>query len=146
MGGSAYHNYSMQRVPTAEHNIRLDVASAQEVFNSGVPIVMVGLDVTAMMQLSQENLKKIADCNDPAINMMYQIYRGWGHGLPTMYDGVAVAVAFQRDLVKMEHMCVEVSEDGFTNIVKGGKPNAMVCTEVDKNRFMKLFMERIFPN
>jgi hypothetical protein len=38
---------------------------------------------------------------------------------------------------------LKVTDDGFTKIVPGGKPNAWVCTEVDKQRFMDLFMTRI---
>jgi len=119
------------------------VKAAQKVFESGVPIVMVGLEVTNMMKLNDPEMTRIKECDRPLVQALYQLYRAWGNRVPTMYDPVAVAVAFQRDLVKMEHDCVKVTDNGITRIVPGGKPNVYVCTEVDKQRFMDLFMKRI---
>ncbi len=51
MGGSIYHGYGDDPTPVAEYNIAADPAAAQKVFSSGVHILMVPLDVTAMLQL-----------------------------------------------------------------------------------------------
>lgn len=143
MGGSAYYGYNMRKGPTAEHNIKCDIKSAQEVFASGVPIVMVGLDVTGMMQPSKEDMKRIAESEKPLVQALHTLFKAWGHSVPTMYDSVAIAVSFQRDLVKMEHLCIEVDDHGFTRIIPNGKPNVYACTDIDKDGFMSLFISRI---
>ena len=144
MGGSAYRGWEEGEPPCPEYNIMADVAAARCVFESGLPIVMVGLDVTTMMKLGPPEIERIKNSPSPLAQALYALYiRWWGHRGPTMYDPVALAVAFQRDLVKMEHDRVEIADNGLTRIVPGGKPNVWVCVEVDKERFMRLFMARI---
>jgi purine nucleosidase len=91
-------------------------------------------------------------------------------GLPgtPMYDPLAVGVAIDATLVKAPEMHVDVETRGeFTrgetvanrrgmverNVLRGDhyviegidkvKPNAKVCTEVDADRFLQLFVSRI---
>jgi inosine-uridine nucleoside N-ribohydrolase len=143
MGGAAYRGYGSDSPPCAEYNILGDVPAAQTVFQSGIPIVMVGLDVTAMMQPSPEDMRRIEKSDKPLPRAMFELYKAWGHPVPTLFDPMAVAVAFRRDIVTMEHRHVEVTDDGFTRIVLDGEPNAWVCLTGDKPRFTKLFMERV---
>ncbi len=143
MGGSAYRGWNVNDPPCPEYNIMADAKAAQTVFGSGLPIVMVGLDVTTMMKLQDAEMERIRNSPSPLPKALYVLYKAWGRPVPTMYDPVALAVAFQRDLVKMDRLCVEVADHGLTRILPGGKPNASVCVDVDKQRFMDLFMERI---
>jgi len=143
MGGSAYKDYAMRDSPYPEHNIRSDSKAAQVVFGSGIQIVMCPFDVTAMMKLYEPEINRIKECNKPLCKALYEVYIAWGSDVPTMYDPVALAVAFQRDLVKMVHTHVDVTDDGYTKLVPDAEPNAYVCLEIDKERFMKLFMDRI---
>jgi len=145
MGGSAYRGWNVNDPPCPEYNIMADAKAAQTVFQSGLPIVMVGLDVTTMMKLGDSEMERIRNSPNPLPKALYTLYKAWGRPVPTMYDPVALAVAFQRDLVKMEHDCVEVADHGLTRIVPGAPAgaNAWVCVDVDKQRFMDLFMERI---
>jgi len=128
----------------AEYNIREDTKASQIVFESGVPIVMAGLEVTAMMQIREPDMDRIEACQKPLVKALFTVYKAWGRRKnPTMYDPVALAIAFQRDIVKMEYECVKVTDKGFTQITPNCKPNTYVCVDVDKQRFMKLFIERI---
>ena len=143
MGGSVNLDYGMNKRPCAEYNIDRDIKAAQTVFESGVPIVMAGLDVTIMMRLEEPDLERIRKCDKAIPQALYALFQVWEEHGPVMYDAVAVALAFQPDICKMEPKCVKVTDDGFTRIIPDGKPNARVCLEVDKPRFMRLFMERI---
>lgn len=143
MGGAVYNGYRTGSEVCAEYNILSNVKAAQRVFESGIPIVLVGLDVTRMMQPSPEDMQRIAQSNKPLPQAMHALYKLWEHPTPTLFDPVAVALAFQRDLVEMEHLCIKVTGDGITRIVPDGKPNAWVCKKIDKPRFMKLFMDRV---
>lgn len=142
MGGSVYFGYRMRPTPTNEYNIKADAKAAQIVFNSGVPIVMIGLDVTAMMQPDDEDMAALAATDKPLAKALHELFIHWGRPVPTMFDSVAVAVAFQRDLCKYEPMRIEVTDDGYTRKVEG-EPNVLAGVEVDKDRFFRLFWERI---
>jgi len=52
-------------LPYREHNIRCDPEAAKIVFNSGLPITMVPLDVTLKVAINREDLKRIKSINTP---------------------------------------------------------------------------------
>ncbi len=56
MGGAIYDS---NITPSAEFNIYVDPEAAKIVFNSQVPIVMIGLDVTNKAQITFEDIEKI---------------------------------------------------------------------------------------
>ncbi|MDO8586409.1 MAG: nucleoside hydrolase [Armatimonadota bacterium] len=143
MGGSIYRDFHYKPQPCPETNIVLDAKAARTVFESGIPITMAPLDVTVMMQPDPADMKRLAESKQPLAHALHELFVAWGHPIPTFYDPVAVAVILQRDMVKTERLCVKVTNDGFTRVAPGEEPNANVCLEVDKPRFMKLFMGRI---
>ena len=143
MGGAVYNGYRTGSEVCAEYNILSNVKAAQRVFESGIPIVLVGLDVTRIMQPSAEDMQRIAESDKPLPQAMHTLYKLWEHPTPTLFDVVAVALAFQRDLVEMDYLSIKVTSDGITRIVPDGKPNAWVCKKIDKQRTMKLFMDRV---
>ena len=143
MGGAVYNGYRTGSEVCAEYNILSNVKAAQRVFESGIPIVLVGLDVTRMMQPSAEDMQRIAESNRPLPQAMHTLYKLWEHPTPTLFDVVAIALAFHRDLVEMDYLSIEVTSDGITRIVPNGKPNAWVCKKIDKQRTMMLFMDRV---
>ncbi|MFQ6094757.1 MAG: nucleoside hydrolase, partial [Candidatus Bathyarchaeia archaeon] len=52
-------------LPYREHNINCDPEAAKIVFNSGLPITMVPLDVTLKVAINREDLKRIASVHTP---------------------------------------------------------------------------------
>lgn len=142
MGGSIYRGHGGSP-PCAEYNILSNVKAAQTVFSSGLPIVLVPLDATRMMQPSEECMRLVRENKQPIPRAMYELFEAWGHPVATLFDPVAVAVAFRSDFVKTERMCIEVTDDGYTRVVPDATPNAVVCLDSDKARFMELFMERV---
>ena len=62
MGGSWLAGGNI--TPVAEANIYNDPEAAEIVFKSGLPIIMVGLDVTHKVFLSQEDIDKLSSLNN----------------------------------------------------------------------------------
>jgi purine nucleosidase len=136
----------------AEWNIRCDPEAAAIVFHSGIAIDMVGLDVTLRCRLSQTHLDRIRDAGTPRAQLLWQLCGHWLHGgrpngeRPiTLHDPLTLLTLFS-DCVTFEDKCIEVglchAERGKT-IVLDGAPNARVAVDVDAERAIDLFMERL---
>ncbi len=79
------------------------------------------------------------------MDMLKAWQRSSGNTYPVLHDPLAVAVAFDQTLVKMEPRKADVEikgefTRGFTIASKSKTPNAQVCMDVDAMRFIDLFM------
>ena len=139
----------------AEWNIRCDPEAARVCFDSGIPTTLVGLDVTLQCQLALDDVQAIADSSLPTTALLSAMIRAWQdtgdgqrkRGAPILHDPLAVAVAFRPDLVSTQTRRIRVETRGeFTRgytIAQDGGPAAAVCTAVDAEAFVGLFMDRI---
>lgn len=153
MGGAAL--VPGNATPTTEFNIVVDPEAASVVFNSGIPITMIGLDVTGKTALWPEDVTLLDSIGSPVTNFIRLITR---HYLDTpkpcyLYDPLAVAVGLNPALVKRQQKCrvdVETHGDftaGTTFVDLRGfsrrSPNVNVCLEVDSEAFRAFFLERV---
>jgi purine nucleosidase/pyrimidine-specific ribonucleoside hydrolase len=92
----------------AEWNIRCDPTAAALVLHSGVPVDLVGLDVTTRVQFRAADLSALAASPSPlCANLSGAIaawarHSGWAHqieGRPIMHDPLAVATLLDDSLV-----------------------------------------------
>lgn len=143
MGGSLYIGYNERKQPKAEYNIRQDARASQIVFDSGIPIYMMGLDVTTMVKLTDQWMKKIKTANTTITNALIKLTSLWGGKIPTMYDPVAVTYSFNQSFVKVKKLHIQVDDKGFTKI-KDNKPlNIYAGISIDKEKFLDFFVKRI---
>lgn len=135
----------------AEYNIRCDPEAARIVFESGAKITMVGLDVTLKCRLNKTQVQHVKDRGTAVTSLLSDMISAWQGGkdiYPTLHDPLAVGVAFDRSLVKIEPKLINVETRGeftrgFTVTRNSDSPNAEVCLDVEAERFVNLFMERI---
>jgi pyrimidine-specific ribonucleoside hydrolase len=146
--------------PAAEFNIYVDPEAAHRVYHSGVPITMIGLDVTHQALLDQahaERLRPLGKTGRFVAEMLdffignYPRHRSGGGGAP-IHDAVAVATIIWPDLVSTVdcHVTVETQSDlcrGRTVVdrwqVTGKPSNAEVGLALPGDRFAELLIERI---
>lgn len=143
----------------AEFNFYIDPESAYEVLHSGVPIKLIGLDVTRKAQLFESELDNIKS-NSKLTQFVQSIARHYidrvSLGKPTrrclLHDPLAVAVAIDEDVVTMKDYFVDVEYssrlcDGQSicdfNNKYGKKPNVSVALELNKDKFMDMFLQSI---
>lgn len=69
MGGALREGGNI--TPSAEFNMRADPHAAQTVIGSGLPIVMIGLDVTHQMLVSEARLAQIGGIANPAAQAVH---------------------------------------------------------------------------
>ncbi len=145
MGGSVAYGYGSGPGPVAEYNIAQDPEAAQVVFNSGVPILMAPLDVTAMLQLDEEGRHRIFTRLTPLTNALTLLYHLWNHPTPTLFDPMAVALLIDPSLCETQELAIEVDAKGFTRPVEGKAPNATVALKTNPAMFFKLYLSRVAP-
>lgn len=157
MGGSTLQGNAS---PVAEANIISDPEAAYILFNSGVKILMTGLDATWKGYISFDELHEYKNNGNWLSNIicdMCGIYeehyklRMKNPGL-AMHDSLAVAWAAYPQLVKSEDYYVTVDTNGrYTygmtvtdvhNILRK-TPNATVAMDVDRKPFIQLIKDAI---
>ena len=150
--------------PGAEFNIHTDPHAAEVAFTSGLPITLVPLDVTEQVTLTREQIEAVVRpignrvsqfiCDSTERLFAYIRERRGCAAIP-LHDPLAVGVVLDPSLVirRPFHVEVETADgpaQGITvadrgQIEEGWKkpPNLQVCTEVDADRFVGLFLERV---
>ncbi|GAC1630393.1 MAG: nucleoside hydrolase [Candidatus Acidiferrum sp.] len=145
MGGSVRRRYDdlgyePDRGPEPEYNIYSDVAAAQKLFTSGVPIFMMPLDST---QLKLDEVKREILFGKKTImtEELAELTREWGGRTPTLFDAMAVAYAIDPKLCPVTKLHIEVEKDGLTRETKG-QPNVSACLDSDSENFFRFAMPR----
>ena len=154
MGGAALEG---NRTPAAEFNIYVDPEAARIVFESGVPITMIGLDVTHKALIYPDEIEalrrfgRIGRTVAELMDFYGNHYRKRFEGNP-IHDALAVAAVFEPDIVSTRHLsvCVETSAEftlGRTVVdfrgVTGREPNCHVALGVDRERFIELIFNAV---
>lgn len=149
MGGSTGWG---NRGAYGEFNFYVDPLAAQLVFSSGIPIDMVGLNVTMQTGMSAEEFDELGKTRCTHVRELMQlldfyrdIYRknDLGFNIVAMHDSLAVAYAQEPGVLEMRsaRVTIDLSEGacrGRSIVDWGGEPNARVAVNVDRKRFLKL--------
>lgn len=155
MGGAI--NGSGNVTPSAEFNVYADPEAAQIVFNSGVDVVMFGLDVTLQLTLSDEiieNVKKMpATSYTPIFLAAMECYvaacKEYVHDYPSMHDPCTIAYLADPSIFEFERRSVQVdckSELNYGRTVAAfpnGEGNVLVGVKANKEKFWSLFYEAL---
>lgn len=152
MGGSASRGNAGVM---SEFNIFADPEAAKIVFQSELPIVMVGLDVGLKALVYPEDSAQLKDMNKTG-NMIYQLFQKYrGGSMKTglkMYDSTAIAYLLQPEMFQVVDTFLDVELHGTMTTgctivdLKGylGKPhNAKVCIDIDPQMFKQWFMDSL---
>ncbi len=118
MGGSVIGGNAS---PAAEANIYNDPEAAKVVFNSGIPITMVGLGATSQAKLYRKHLPTLANSGSPIGKFVANIsdfYIGFSERIgfegSDLHDPLAVGMAFDKTFAKKlwpMHIDVETKGD-----------------------------------
>ena len=142
MGGGVYTGYARSLEPVPEYNIRADVSAAQKVFESGAPIVMAGLEATAVLQLERHRQERIARCGLPFTRALTELLEVWPNETPTLFDPMAVALVVDETLCDPEPACVRVNDDGLT-VLCDGDANSRLALRPSVDRFFSLYAGKL---
>lgn len=157
MGGGVYEGNA---TPAAEANFRNDPEAARIVFASGLPITMVGLNVTHRALFTAEQTawlrgtgRKVATAFAAMLEFRMGAYgENYGFAGAPLHDPIAVAAALHPGIVTTHRYAVAIETDGAFTAgrsvvdlagVTGQPPNADVAMDVDVPAFVTLLLEAI---
>ena len=145
--------------PAAEFNIYVDPEAAREVFESGLPTTMSGLDVTHQAGAGPEERDRLREIGEAGrvtagfLGFFAETYEAnFGFDAPPLHDPVAVAAVLQPELLTTRRMRVDVEcESDLTRGetvcdfygVTGKPPNAEVGIGLDRAAFFDLLYETL---
>ncbi len=140
--------------PAAEFNIYVDPEAAKIVFGSGLPITMVGLDVTHEATAGPEEVRRlramgrVGEVAAELVTFFAGTYRRvYGFSGPPIHDAVAVAAVVEPGILKTRPIRVEV--ECRSELTRGETvcdlrgvwdkpPNAEVALELDREAFFEI--------
>ncbi|MDC0329163.1 nucleoside hydrolase [bacterium] len=158
MGGAYFEVGNI--TPAAEFNIFVDPEAAKIVFNSGVKITVLPLDVTHKALISEERITAFKEINSPvgdAVAKWTNFFERFdkekygSKGAP-LHDPCVIAYLIEPNIFDGRYVNVEIETGseltrGMTVAdwwkVTDREPNAMFIGGLDSDRFFNLLVERL---
>jgi purine nucleosidase len=140
--------------PAAEFNVYVDPEAAQVVFGSGLPITMVGLDITHQAGAGPERRERlrtagrVGEVAAELLEFFAETYKSvFGFDAPPVHDAVAVSAVVEPEILKTRLMRVDVECE--SELTRGETvcdfygildkpPNAEVGVSLDTEAFFEI--------
>ena len=155
MGGSKDEDGST--VPYREFNVAFDPEALKIVIKSGIPLVMVPMELGHFAFFDKEEIKKIEKANDigKKIAKMFKKYHDFHMGKygAAVHDSCAALYVTNPEIFKMEDAKIAIKyykneegqEYGYIKCdFHHEKPNAQICVDVDIETFKKIVYGNLF--
>lgn len=158
MGGGYFEGGNI--TPTAEFNIYVDPQAADIVFKSGIPIVVMPLDVTHKALVTKPRNDAFRALNTPvgtAVAQMTDFFERfdkekYGSAGAPLHDPCVTAYLLKPDLFSGRHINVEIETQSELTMgmtvadwwgVTDRAPNATFMGDIDADGFFALLTERL---
>ncbi|MHC4796055.1 MAG: nucleoside hydrolase [Planctomycetota bacterium] len=153
MGGSVEIKYGRKKGRCAEYNVRHKPKAAQAAYGADWDVTMTPLDTADFVILKGENYAKVSEADNPLAKALIENYLIWskragGKKPPpprssTLFDTVAVYLAFATELCEMRDIHLRVDNKGFTVPDPKGKLTHVAMKWKDLDAFKKLLADRL---
>ncbi len=141
-------------LPFPEWNVRSDAGAARMVLASGIPITLLGMNITMRCQLQPGDIARLRACDTPQARLLskllavWQRHRPrWQSAYPYLHDPLTIAALCVPQLLRFEEMTARVLVDGplrgvmVPRIMDGPPVQAAVDIQADAAR--EWVMERL---
>ncbi|MCC6904571.1 MAG: nucleoside hydrolase [Anaerolineae bacterium] len=146
--------------PSAEFNILADPEGAKVVYNAGIPILMVGLEVTKQALVTPADVEMLRSLDTPQAKVSAEVMLdeilwtireyGWEGG--QIFDACTVAEIIEPGLIETQPMWVDVEVNG--DLTRGRtvadisgrskrQPNVDAGTGINRKRFIEIMAEAL---
>ncbi len=106
-------------IPFPEWNIRSDAKAAQIVLGSGIPVTMLGWNVTTRCQLRESDIEQLRRDSSPQTQLLSQLLTIWQRhrprwhpALPYLHDPLTIVAFCSPELLRFKEMTVRVPVHG----------------------------------
>ena len=131
MHGSVRRGYGNNPKIAAEYNVRADPKALQAVFAAPWDVTITPLDTCGIVRLKGEKFQKVHRSNDTGVEALMENYRVWRNAKrqqgpmtasSTLFDTVAVYLAYSEALVRIQRLGLRVTDDGRTVLDETARP------------------------
>ena len=152
MDGSVRLGYGGDKTISKEWNVVADVKAAQQVFTAPWDMTITPLDTCGLVTVAGERYRRLTESPEPVASAVIQNYRLWRKSRgdkdvetesSTLFDTVAVYLAFNQELCRMERLGISVSDDGFTRLDEHAKPMNVATEWKNLDGFRDLLTNRL---
>jgi inosine-uridine nucleoside N-ribohydrolase len=152
MGGSIEFKYGRKKGRCAEYNVRHKPKAAQVAYGADWDVTMTPLDTADFVILDGEDYARVRDADNPLAGALMENYRIWCKGKKwpnpnkhssTLFDTVAIYLAFTNELCEMRDIHLRVDDKGFTIPDPRGKLTHVAMKWKDLAAFETFLSERI---
>ena len=153
MDGSVRLGYGGAKTPCAEWNVKGDPAAARKGLSADWDITITPLDTCGLVTLDGARYQRMLRARDPVAAAIVENYRLWSKAgkteaaaelrSSTLFDPVAVYLAFARQFCKMERLGIRVTDDGLTVMDERAKQMNVATEWKDLEGFRDLLVNRL---
>ncbi|WP_378941090.1 nucleoside hydrolase [Mesorhizobium sp. ANAO-SY3R2] len=152
MGGAAFCPGNSS--PRAEFNFIVDPEAAEIVMSAGIPLVMLGLDVTNKVQIQEQHIAALERAGNIASTTTAAMLRAYGSNDPCLHDPCAVLYYFAPELfsgveahVQVLNHPLETRGSVVAAVSKrhldGRKANCLVVTDCKAEELFRHLTDRL---
>lgn len=143
--------------PAAEFNILVDPEAARIVFQSGVHVIMAGLDVTHKALIYDEDTERIREIGNKQavlvaelLDFFCKFHKERGYAGSPVHDPCAVAYLIAPEMFETKELYIDIETAGeFTtgatvadvHGVMGKAPNTTVLMGIDREKFVAMICD-----
>ncbi len=155
MHGSVRRGYGDKPEISAECNVVNHTPDCQQAFTAAWDMTITPLDTCGLVRLDGEHYQAIRHSDDPLLMALMDNYRLWLEAIDgrsesfetqssTLFDTVAVHLAFTTRHLVMQRLPIRVTDDGYTVIdQQAGKPMQVATQWADLEAFRSELVERL---
>ncbi|MCM2477668.1 nucleoside hydrolase [Rhizobium sp. CG5] len=152
MGGAAF--CPGNATPLAEFNFAVDPHAAAIVFDSGIPITMLGLDVTRQATVTEGMISQVQAIDTAVAKEAAHLLINYGSKDPCLHDPAAIAWMLAPEIFESVKAHVGICTDTgpaagqvvaavSERHLAGREPNCTVVTGVDAEEFRRMFVSAL---
>lgn len=152
MGGAAF--CPGNTTPLAEFNFAVDPHAAAIVFDSDIPITMLGLDVTRQAVVTEDMIEQALAIGTPVAKQFAHLLIYYGSKDPCLHDPAAIAWMLAPDMFTSVKGHVSICTDGglangqviaavSERHLQGRAPNCTIVTDVNAEAFRRLCLDAL---
>lgn len=158
MHGSVHLGYGGQPGAVPESNVRYDVAALRKVFAAPwQETIITPLDTCGLVALDGERYQQIYRSENPVLQALIENYKIWAKLVTwmtvdyeetqssTLFDTVAIYLAYSFDLLEMENIRLRITDDGLTVPDPAGDEVLVALRWHDLDAFYDHLVERLNP-